>query len=252
VSFEVSAEAYDRYMGRWSRRLASDFADFAGVGAGMRVLDVGCGTGALTEELLVRLPTGSVSAVDPSASFVGSVSARLPDVEVTVAAAESLPFPSGSFDAALALLVVHFMADPVAGLSEMARVTRPGGVITASVWDFAGDRGPVGVFWGAARHVRPDAPGEAHLPGTHKGHLAQLLETAGLHDVAETTLIATIEHPSFEDWWAPFTAGAGPAGAFVSSLDVGTRERLKAECRRRLPDSPIIVTAAAWSARGIV
>lgn len=249
MSFEVAPEAYDGYMGRWSRRLAAPFADFAGITPGMRVLDVGCGTGALTEDLLRRDP-GHVCAVDPSAPFVDSVRTRLPDVDVRLAAAEQLPFDDGSFDAALALLVVHFMADPVAGLAEMARVTRAGGVVAAGVWDFGGGRGPLGIFWEAARAVVPGAPGEAHLPGTRAGHLQGIFRAAGLRDVASTALVVAIEHPTFDDWWEPFTRGAGPAGSFVAGLAPGDRERLVAECRRRLPRGPITVTAAAWTVRG--
>lgn len=251
VSFAVPAEAYDAFMGRWSRRLAPGFTDFADIRARMRVLDVGCGTGALVDELLLRLPASAVAAVDPSPTFVESVRARLPEVEVRVGAAEQLPYGDAQFDAALAQLVVHFMADPIAGLTEMRRVTRPGGVVAADVWDFAGDRGPLGIFWDAARALRADAPGEDHLPGTREGHLAALLEEAGLHDVTATALHVAIEHPTFEDWWDPFTRGAGPAGGYVATLDPDSRDRLREECRRRLDRAPIVVSAAAWAARGI-
>ena len=131
MSFDVSADAYTRFMGRYSEPLAALFADLAGVRRGQRVLDVGCGPGALTAELAGRLGAGAVCAVDPSQPFAAAVAERLPGVEVSVAAAERLPFPAGVFDAALAQLVVHFMADPVAGLREMGRVTRPGGVVAA-------------------------------------------------------------------------------------------------------------------------
>lgn len=247
----MSPEAYDAFMGRWSRLLAEPFADFAGISTGMRVLDVGCGTGALTGELLRRLPARGVSAVDPSASFVAAVRARLPEVDARMATAERLPFPDDTFDAALALLVVHFMADPVAGLAEMARVTRAGGVVAASVWDFAGNRGPLGVFWDAARTLRPDAPGESHLAGTRKDQLVELFQAVGLQRVSTTVLSVTIQHPTFEDWWAPFTKGAGPAGSYVASLGPGERERLAQECRQRLRTTPIVVSASAWTARGI-
>lgn len=252
MSFEVSVDAYDAFMGRWSRRLAAPFADFAGVSSGMRVLDVGCGTGALTEELLARLPRRAVMAVDPSTSFVTGLQARLPDLAVMVAGAEGLPFGDRTFDASLALLVVHFMADPVAGLAEMARVTRRGGVVAASVWDYAGDRGPLGVFWEAAGSIWPDTAGESRLAGAREGHLAELLAGAGLHHVTAAALPVTVEHATFEEWWGPFTRGAGPAGAYVAGLAPDDRERLRLECRRRLPTTPIVVTAAAWTARGMV
>jgi ubiquinone/menaquinone biosynthesis C-methylase UbiE len=146
VSFDVAADAYDRFMGRYSAPLAPPFADLAGVEAGQRVLDVGCGPGALTAELVRRLGPAEVSAVDPSEPFVVAVKERHPGVDVRRAPAEDLPFGDDVFDAALAQLVVHFMSDPVAGLREAGRVTRPGGVVAACVWDQADDRGPLGVF----------------------------------------------------------------------------------------------------------
>ena len=133
MSFDVAADAYDRFMGRYSRVLAPVFADFARVAGGMRILDVGCGPGALTTELVARTGAENVVAVDPSAPFVEAARARHPGVTVELAPAEALPFASGAFDAALAQLVVHFMSDPVVGLTEMRRVTRPGGAVAACV-----------------------------------------------------------------------------------------------------------------------
>jgi ubiquinone/menaquinone biosynthesis C-methylase UbiE len=145
MSFAVAAEAYDRFMGRYSAFLAPQIAAFAHVADSQRVLDVGCGPGALTTELVRRLGAASVTAVDPSESFVDAARKRLPGVTVEVASAELLPFPDRTFDAVIAQLVVHFMPDPVAGLAEMARVTRPQGVVAACVWDHAGGRGPLGL-----------------------------------------------------------------------------------------------------------
>ncbi len=251
MSFEVEAAAYDAYMGRWSRPLSAALADFAGVRADMRVIDVGCGTGALTEELLRRLDRRAVAAVDPSTSFVAAMHARFPDLDVRMASAERLPYEDRQFDGALAQLVVHFMADPVRGLAEMRRVTRRDGVVAASVWDYAGGRGPLGVFWDAARAIRPDVEGESNLAGTRAGWLLELLAAAGLRDVTGSVLSVTIDHPTFEAWWEPFTLGVGPAGSFMASLDADERARLRAECERRLPDRPITVRAAAWAARGL-
>src|SRR5918999_711463 len=170
-------------MGRYSTRLAPLLADFAGVRRGHRVLDVGCGSGALTGELVARLGAEQVAAVDPSEPFVGAVRERLPGIDVRRAAAEELPFPDAEFDVALAQLVVHFMADPVGGLREMARVTRSGGVVVACVWDLAGGRSPVSMFWSAARQLDPGVQDESLLAGARKGHLAELFEAAGLRDV---------------------------------------------------------------------
>jgi SAM-dependent methyltransferase len=250
MSFDVAATAYDAFMGRWSRRISMAQADEAGIVPGMRVLDVGCGTGALTEELVRRVTAEHVSAVDPSPSFVSAMRDHLPGVDVREATAERLPFEDGTFDAAIAQLVVHFMADPVAGLVEMRRVTRRGGVVAASVWDYAGNRGPLGVFWEAAREIRPEVRDESHLAGTREGHLAELFEAAGLRHVSRSVLHATIEHPTFDAWWEPFTKGAGPAGAFVAGLDPGDVDRLRRACERRLDARPITVRASAWAARG--
>src|SRR5918996_1787013 len=162
-------------MGRYSVPFAPRFADFAGIAAGQRALDVGCGPGALTAELVSRLGPAAVSAVDPSEPFVAAARERHPGVTVRRAAAEQLPFEDQAFDAALAQLVVHFMADPVAGLREMARVTRAHGVVAACVWDHAGERTPLAVFWRAARELDPGARDESGLAGAREGELAELL-----------------------------------------------------------------------------
>jgi len=156
VSFTVGADEYDRFMGRYSAPLAPRFAAFAGVLAGQRVLDVGCGPGALTAELTARLSAGAVWAVDPSERFVAAASARYPGVRVQRAVVEALPFEDQQFDAALAQLVVHFMADPVLGLREMVRVTKTDGIVAACVWDHAGGHGPLAAFWDAAHRLDPD------------------------------------------------------------------------------------------------
>jgi SAM-dependent methyltransferase len=249
-SFAVDAAAYDRFMGRYSAPLAPRLADFAGVAAGQRVLDVGCGPGALTTELVNRLGPGSIAGVDPSEPFVEAARERHPGVEVRRAAAEQLPFTDREFDATLAQLVVHFMDDPVAGLREMARVTREQGVVAACVWDHAGGGGPLATFWDAAHELDPDVKDESQLAGAREGHLAQLFEAAGLLEIDETALAVEIEHPSFEEWWEPFTLGVGPAGAYVASLDGKRRESLRERCRRLLPGAPFVLSARAWAARG--
>jgi SAM-dependent methyltransferase len=250
VGFDVGAEAYDRFMGRYSVGLAAQMADLAGVGAGQRALDVGCGPGALTRELAARLGPEAVAAVDPSSSFVDAARERNPGVDVRLAPAEQLPFGDGAFDAALAQLVVHFMADPVAGLRDIARVTKPGGAVTACVWDHAGGQGPLGVFWRAVHELDPGAQDESGLAGAREGHLAELFAAAGVHDVEETLLAVDVEHPSFDEWWEPFTLGVGPAGAYVTGLADRERDRLRELCRSLLPSPPFSVTARAWAVRG--
>ena len=252
MSFSVAADDYDRFMGRYSVPLAERFANFAGVATGGTALDVGCGPGALTRELVDRLGPDAVSAVDPSESFVAAVTERLPGVTVQRAAAEQLPFPDGRFDAALAQLVVHFMSDPDAGLREMRRVTRSGGTVAACVWDHAGGRGPLSPLWDAARELDSGVEGESGLAGARHGHLAELFEAAGLHEIYAGVLEVEVRHPTFEEWWEPFTLGVGPAGGYVMGLDPQQRERLKARCRERLPPAPFTVSARAWSTRALV
>src|SRR5215471_7087021 len=158
-------------MGRYSRHLSAQLVDLAGVEAGQRVLDVGSGPGALTVELARRVGAAAVTAADPSDEFVVAVRGRLPGVTVVRASAENLPLPDDAFDAALAQLVVHFMADPVAGLQEMARVTRLGGAVAACVWDHsAGGSGPLSLYYEALHELDPSRPDESGRPGTRPGH----------------------------------------------------------------------------------
>jgi len=250
VGFDVAAEAYDRFMGLYSRLLSPQLADFAGIRAGQRVLEVGCGPGALTAELVSRLGADAVAAVDPSAPFVDAARARHPGVEVLQASAEELPFADDAFDASLAQLVVHFMSDPVAGIGEMRRVTRPGGTVAACVWDLAGGR-PLSLFWQAARELDPDVVDESHMAGAREDHLAELLAATGLREVSATVLEVAREHETFEEWWEPYTAGVGPAGAYVAGLDPNRLAELRERCHALLPDAPFVLTSRAWGARGL-
>lgn len=248
MSFDVSADAYQRFMGRYSEPLATQFAGLAGIQPGQKLLDVGCGPGALTAELARRAGPEAVSAAEPSASFAAAVRDRLPAADIRQAPAEDLPFPGQVFDAALAQLVVHFMADPVLGLREMARVTRPGGVVAACVWDQAGRRSPTSLFWAAARQVDPAVPDESNRPGARPGDLARLFTAAGLSDVQATELTVRAGYASFEAWWEPFTLGVGPPGAYLASLSGDHRAALRDRCRQLLPPAPGEITATAWAA----
>jgi len=251
MSFDVAAEAYDRFMGRYSSQLSPQLADLAGVRAGQKVLDVGCGPGALTAELVERVGPHRVTAVDPSEPFVAAARARYPGVTVLKASAEDLPLPDDAFDVAAAQLVVHFMSDPVGGLAEMARVTRRDGVVAACVWDHGGGQGPLSLFWQAARDLDPEVDDESHLPGARKGHLAELFKLAGLREVAQAVLSVSLEHPTFEAWWEPFTDSVGPAGRYLASLEAERQDELRERCRRLVPTEPFVLSARAWAARGL-
>ena len=250
MSFDVAGEAYDRFMGRYSGPLAVQLVDWLAVTSGERVLDVGCGPGALTEQLVARVGAAQVSAIDPSEPFVEACRARHPGVDVRLGGAEALPYDDDSHDVAAACLVVHFMTDPVAGLTEMRRVTRPGGRVGATVWDLAGRRAPMWPVWDGLAAVAPHQQGEAGLAGGSPGDLVDLLEAAGLRDVEGAELSVTVTHPSFEEWWRPYLHGVGPIGEALAALDPDRLERVAATCRERLGQGPFDVTAVAYAARG--
>lgn len=250
MSFATGPDAYNRVMGPYSVQLARLFADRAAVGSGQCVLDIGCGPGALTTELVGRVGAVAVSAVDPTQAFVEVARERNPGVDVRRASAEQLPFEDGVFDVTLAQLVVHFMADPAAGLREMRRVTRPGGTVSACVWDHAGGSGPFSWFWEAARQVDEEVEDESQLTGARRGDLERLFLETGLSNVEEHRLTVEVEHPSFEEWWERFTLGIGPPGVYVMGLTSARRDRLRERCRALLPPAPFVVSASAWAAIG--
>jgi SAM-dependent methyltransferase len=250
MAFEVGADAYGQFIGRYSEPLAAEFVALAGVQRGQRALDVGCGPGALSAQLVEQLGPAAVSAVDPSERFVAAVRARLPDIDVQRASAEQLPYPDGSFDLAIAQLVVHFMTDPVAGLVEMGRVTRPGGLVAACVWDHASGGGPLSLFWRAVRDLDPTAQDESGLAGAREGHLAELFESAGLQGIEATSLTVHVRYMTFLEWWEPFTLGVGPAGDYVAALDDHRRDALRERCAELLPPAPFEISASAWTVHG--
>jgi SAM-dependent methyltransferase len=246
----LAADAYGRFMGRYSEPLADQFVDWAGVQPGDRVLDVGAGPGALTARLVERVGAASVRALDPSPPFVAALRERCPGVEVLQGPAEAIPVADDAVDAALAQLVVHFMTDPVAGLREMARVSVPGGVVAASVWDVSGGRAPMSDFLRAVRGRVGGAPEESGQQGTHEGELVDILAAAGLSDVEGGELTVAVHYDTFEEWWEPYTLGVGPAGDHVAGLDDAGREALRQRCREVLPPAPFDISATAWCARG--
>jgi SAM-dependent methyltransferase len=257
-TFHASAEAYDRWVGRYGPQLAAALIEFAGIEPAMRVLDVGCGPGALSASLVGRVGAANVCAADPSESFVEAFRSRLPDVEVVLASAEELPFADGEFDAALSQLVVNFMNDAERGVGQMARVTRPRGTVAACVWDYTGEMTLMRAFWDAAREIDPErgaaADEGAVMRWCREGELAELWAKAGLADVRSGELSVSAGYENFEDLWSPLPTGIAPAGAFCKSLDDERRAALHDAYRLQLGvgDEPFELTARAWAVAGTV
>jgi trans-aconitate methyltransferase len=252
-TFLTTGNAYDLFMGRYSRPLAVEFANSVGVAAGMSALDVGCGPGALTTVLVDRLGAAGVVAMDPSPPFVAECSARHSGVDVRLGRAEQIPFADACVDVAMAQLVLHFVSDPTAAAREMRRVVRPGGTVAACVWDFAKEMEMLRLFWDSALAVDPNAPDEARtLRFGGSGEIADLLTGAGLVDVVETTLTVSASYQGFDELWEGFLGGIGPAGTFCLSLLAPDREAVLAEMFRRLgsPTGTFSLTAVARSAQG--
>jgi SAM-dependent methyltransferase len=257
-TFRVPAEAYGRHVGRYSEQLATALIAFSGVGPGMRALDVGCGPGALTAALAERLGSANVCGIDPSGVFVEACRVRLPGVDLRVAAAERLPFADGLFDAALTQLVVNFMDDAEAGVRELARVTRSGGIVASCVWDYAGEMTLLRAFWDAVHTVVPERGATSDegvlMRWCGEGELAELWRMVGLRDVRFGPLVVRASYAGFEDLWSPFPTGIGPSGAFCASLDDRRRAALRDAYRARLGvgDEPFELTARAWAVAGTV
>ena len=254
MAFAVAGEAYDRFMGRYSRELAPRLIEFARIEPGMRVLDVGCGPGALTERLAERVGAEHVSAADPSEPFVAACAARVPGADVRQAAAEALPWPDEAFDAVLAQLVVNFMRDPHAGVAEMRRVVRPGGVAAACTWEYGEGMQMLRVVWDAARALDQAAPDEGETMRLRTpAELDELWRRVGLEDVETGPLDVETTYAEFGELWEPLTLGVGPAGAYCASLEPERQGALRNEIFARLasPDGAFKLSARAWAVRGI-
>lgn len=253
-----SGNAYDRFMGRWSRELAPLLVRFAGVRDGETVLDVGSGTGALAAAVAAAAPRSTILGVEISPSYVAFARARHagPRIRFEEGDAQKLNLEDAAFDRTLSLLVLNFVPDPAKALREMVRVTRPGGVVTAAVWDYGEGMEMLRAFWDEAIALRPDqqALDERHMPFCRKGELAALWREHQLQGVSEAPLTVETRFASFDDYWSPFLEKQGPAGAYVASLSAEQREQLRAGLRRRLlgdgPDRPIVLRARAWAVRG--
>jgi SAM-dependent methyltransferase len=251
VTFTTGTEAYERHVGRYGRALAAAHANAAGLDAGDRALDVGCGPGVLLAELARRLGADRVAGVDPSGPFVEAARAAVPGAEVQVGAGERLPFEDGAFDVAMSQLVVNFMDDAEAGVGEMRRVARR--TVTSCVWDYAGEMTMLRAFWDAALELDPDAPDEGRVMRyCTPEELATLWEGAGLREVETKPLVVEARYEDFDDYWSPFPSGIAPSGAYCTSLEEDARAALREACFRRLdsPTGSFSLTARAWFVRG--
>jgi SAM-dependent methyltransferase len=256
----TQSEGYERFMGRWSRRLAAEYLAFAGVRNGDRVLDVGTGTGALARSVVARFPHTESVGIDRSDAFVAAArhdgdSDRL---RFEAGDAQALSFPDGSFDHAMSLLVLNFIPDHREAASEMRRVTRSGGIVSACVWDYGAGMQMLRFFWDEAVALDPDADAsdERHMKLSREGELDALWKSAGLANVEEKALTMDQAFASFDDYWLPFTMGVGPAGAYVATLTEERRAALASRLRTRLlgerADGAFCLQARAWCARGEV
>jgi SAM-dependent methyltransferase len=256
------ADSYEQVMGRWSRRLAPLFIEHAGAAAGDRLLEVGCGTGSLTFSLAATVAFAALTAIDYAPVYVAAARARNrdPRVRIEPGDAGALAFPAGAFDRALSMLVLHYVADPTRAVAEMRRVTRPGGVVAAAVWDSGGGMPALRMFWDTAAMLDAGAA-ESRSRALSKAvvgpdGLARLFRAAGLQDVEQRSLQVRMEFADFADYWRPLLDGDGPMGAYVAGLGEAERARLEGHVRAAYlvgaPDGPRSFAAVAWSCRGVV
>jgi SAM-dependent methyltransferase len=255
----TSGDAYEAYVGRWSRRVAHAFVPALRVPAGRSWLDVGCGTGALTATVLALADPARVVGVDPSEGFLEAARTRVDDPRASFRAgdAQSLPFPDHGFDAVVSALALNFVADPDRAAAEFARVARPGAVVAAYVWDYAEGMRMMRAFWDAATELDPavaDLDEVRRFPLCRPEPLAALWTGAGLDEVSVRAVEVPTVFRDFDDYWRPFLGGQGPAPGYVASVTAGHREALRERLRERLPieaDGSIPLTARAWSVRGV-
>jgi len=256
----ASGPAYEAYVGRWSRLVAPPFLAWLGVGRHATWLDVGCGTGVLTEAILQERDPQAIHAIDRSAPFVADSADRIGDPRVyfAVGEAERLPLEEAAVDAVVSGLVMNFLPDAVAAVAEQRRVARPGGVVAAYVWDYADRMQLLRHFWDAAAALDPgarDLDEGVRFPIARREALHDAFRSGGLTDVATRAFDARTPFTDFDDLWRPFLAGTGPAPAYVASLDDERRSRLRQRLLASVPvaaDGSISLVARAWGVRGVV
>jgi SAM-dependent methyltransferase len=255
----ASGDAYEPYVGRWSRLVARELLAWLGAPPGWRWLDVGCGTGALSQAILAFAAPAEVVGVDPSESFVTYAAARAADprARFIVGDARALPVSPAAFDAAVAGLALNFVPDPAVAVSEMTRAVRPGGVVGAYVWDYAGGMELMRRFWDAAVELDPAAgaldEGPRFAAICAPEALAGLFEAAGLRGVEARSIDVPTVFRDFDDYWLPFLGGQGPAPAYMTTLGGDRRDALRGRLRASLPVAPdgtIRLVARAWAVRG--
>lgn len=252
-------DPYEQYVGRWSRRVAPQFLAWLDIPAQRRWLDVGCGTGALSAAILDNCSPLSVMGIEPSEGFLAKAKEQLgAKVPLRRGSAAEIPLADRSVDATVSGLVLNFVPDGPAALSEMVRVTAAGGTIGAYVWDYAGKMELMRHFWAAAVELNPDAAPldeGVRFPGCHPAALTELFSRAGLGGSEVTAIDITTSFTSFEDYWRPFLGGQGPAPAYAMALDETARAHLRDRLRARIPqqaDGSISLTARAWAIRASV
>lgn len=250
---------YERYVGRWSRRVAPRFVAWLAVPPQRRWLDVGCGTGALCAAILEGCRPASVTGVEPSAGFLDTARAALAErVVFHQGSAEMLPLPPAAVDVVVSGLVLNFVPDPHAALAEMTRVSAPGGLIGAYVWDYADKMEAMRHFWNAASRLDPAAAAldeGSRFPVASREGLAGLFAAAGLRNVETTAIDIATPFRNFDDYWEPFLGGQGSAPSYVALLDDEAKVRLREHLRERLPttaDGSVPLSARAWAVRAHV